>query len=238
MKVRQAATTSGTDLEDPLLLSHELRRPLAAMDGYLSMMLDGAFCQLPAELVRPITLARAAAAQMNGLIECFVTAARIDATPNFGPFLLRRLLQDAIEAERSRIEAKNLQLTEDYPNMTAPLQGDYNRLRVAISNVISNAVKYTPPHGEITVRVRIGGDWVEFEVADGGPGIPEGELHLIFERGYRSTLTRQSGEGGMGLGLYIARRIIEEHGGKLSAFNRPQAGSVFSGAFHRAPATR
>jgi signal transduction histidine kinase len=98
--------------------------------------------------------------------------------------------------------------------------GDADRLAQVFSNLIDNATKYTPPNGEATVSAKLVGDWVEVRVMDSGPGIPPDELDRIFERFYQTDKSRRGGSGrGVGLGLAIAREIVQAHGGVISAYN-------------------
>jgi signal transduction histidine kinase len=114
--------------------------------------------------------------------------------------------------------------------------GDGDRLSQVFTNLVDNALKHTPPGGTVKLNARDEGGWVEVSVADSGPGIPLEELSRIFERFYQLDKARKGGPGrGVGLGLAIAREIIQAHRGTISAQSRIGEGSVF---MVRLPATR
>jgi signal transduction histidine kinase len=95
-----------------------------------------------------------------------------------------------------------------------------------LDNLLGNAIKYAPPGGDIVVRVEATGDQARLSVADQGPGIPADALPRLFERFYRGQ--HSAGEGGLGLGLYISRMLVEAHGGAIRAASRPGTGSIFT----------
>jgi two-component system sensor histidine kinase ResE len=101
------------------------------------------------------------------------------------------------------------------------LVGDHDRLAQVFTNLVENAIKYTPPGGQVLVSAQCAGDWFEVGVADTGPGIPEDQLPRIFERFYQTDKSRSRGSrSGVGLGLAIVREIVQLHGGEISAHNR------------------
>jgi signal transduction histidine kinase len=108
------------------------------------------------------------------------------------------------------------------------ITADNDRLSQVITNLVDNALKYTPAGGQIVVRARSQSGRVEVEVEDSGPGIPPAQLERIFERFYQLDKSRRGGGGrGVGLGLAIAREIIRAHGGEIAAHNSAAGGSVF-----------
>jgi signal transduction histidine kinase len=103
------------------------------------------------------------------------------------------------------------------------LVADSDRLNQVFSNLVDNALKFTPPGGLVTVSARPVDSWIEVEVADSGSGIPPEELERVFERFYQTDKARSGGSRrGVGLGLAIAREIVQAHGGKIRAYNRSQ----------------
>lgn len=108
----------------------------------------------------------------------------------------------------------------------APCNGDAFRLSQALRNLVANAIRFSPSGSRIQVAIeRAEGGWI-MAVRDRGPGIPPGELESIFERFAQSSATK-TGAGGTGLGLHIARGILQSHGGTLKALNRPDGGASF-----------
>jgi signal transduction histidine kinase len=110
--------------------------------------------------------------------------------------------------------------------LTVP--GDYDGLRRVLLNLADNGIKYTPAGGRVTVSLRSEGPLASLRVADSGIGLSPDERKNVFERFYRSAEARSRGEGGSGLGLCIARSIVEAHGGKIQLESAPGQGSTFT----------
>jgi signal transduction histidine kinase len=114
----------------------------------------------------------------------------------------------------------------DVADRVPPIRGDRERLRQIVTNLIDNAIKYSPEGDEIAVSVRPTNGSVCITVTDHGPGIPQDQQHLIFEKFGRADVPGASLPG-TGLGLFIARSIAEAHGGTLDVRSRPEAGAAF-----------
>ena len=139
-----------------------------------------------------------------------------------------RSLTDRVlrEVEVARPD-RHLGARNDVPSELAPVLADRERIHQVLFNLIDNAFRFTPPGGEVTVRaVRENGS-CEVSVEDTGPGIPPEHLPLVFERFYRVDPSRSREDGGTGIGLAIARSVVEAHGGRLWAESRVGAGSRF-----------
>jgi two-component system sensor histidine kinase BaeS len=128
---------------------------------------------------------------------------------------------------------KNLQLSID--GVASVISVDKDAMSKVITNLVSNAVKYTPQGGQILITVQDSVNDVVFKVEDNGPGIPESELPFIFERLYRADKSRNRGTGGAGIGLAIVKSIVVAHGGSVKAENRPELGSRFIVTLPKAP---
>ncbi|MFZ5912160.1 MAG: sensor histidine kinase [Chloroflexota bacterium] len=197
-------------------VTHELRTPLTVVQGNLEGMLDGVYpadeTQLKAILEETQILSR--------LIDDLRTLALSES----GALQLKReptdlavLIGETVAAFRSRAEAAGVRLEVEAKDDLPLLDVDPERIHQVLSNLIANALRYTPGGGWIEVRYRAG---VVIEVEDSGAGIPAEELPRVFERFYKS---RDS--GGMGLGLAIARRLVEAHGGTIRAESEPGRGT-------------
>jgi signal transduction histidine kinase len=127
-----------------------------------------------------------------------------------------------------QIANKRLKLRLDLPESAALALVDAHRIGQVVRNLLSNAINFTPEGGEIAVSVKCTKDEVVVSVADTGPGIPQEELPYIFERFYRVDKSRSRATGGSGLGLTIARRLVEAHGGQLEVESELGKGSVFT----------
>lgn len=200
-------------------VSHELRNPLAAIRGALDVLQD------------PIAAPRGARRAMLDVVERQVEAmtrmtddllemARAQAgklTLNTHRLDLRSLTQATVEAQIAGTPVANRTIVTDLPDRSVWVQGDPIRLSQAISNLLSNAIKFTRVDGSIEVRIRSGEQRVSVEVLDDGPGFDSEKSDALFEPFSQQDSSLARATGGLGLGLPIAREIIELHGGRLLA---------------------
>jgi chemotaxis family two-component system sensor kinase Cph1 len=135
----------------------------------------------------------------------------------------RDLLENAVTHARPLADAKHISLVLDL-NDAPKINADPRRISQVFSNLLGNAIKFTPEHGTVTVRARLSGEALSVTITDTGPGIPPEDLAQIFDRYRRS---RASAGGGTGLGLYIARGIVTAHGGRMWAESSPH-GATFA----------
>jgi signal transduction histidine kinase len=202
-------------------VSHELRSPLARLQLALSLAerQDPGLGRDLARIGREADRLEQLLARTLQLTRLEYPASSFENVHLDVHELLNQILMDvAIEAD-ARSCRVILEGTE-----ALVLSGDRERLRSAFENVIRNAVRYTQPHSQVTVRALRGASSVEVTVADHGPGVPEKDLALIFEPFYRVNAARDRSEGGEGLGLAIAARAVALHGGSISARNLENGG--------------
>jgi len=133
-----------------------------------------------------------------------------------------------VETARIKAEAKRLKLKVEYLPGLSPVSGDSDSLGEVLQNLLDNAVQYTPPGGEITVRADVTGDQVRIAVSDTGIGIPSAEQERIFERFFRVDAARSREVGGTGLGLAIAKHLVEANGGRIQVESELGQGSTFN----------
>jgi signal transduction histidine kinase len=199
-------------------VSHELRTPLTAILGWASMLQTRDF---PAERLREIydRIYRNAEAQAR-IVNDLLDVSRIVS----GRLRLEWRDADICEVARLSLEtirptaiAKGLFLASEIPDIPCPVWGDPARLQQVIWNLLSNAAKFTPPGGTITVSVRRSGPLVMLEVIDTGIGIHPSFLHRVFERFWQVDSTSTRVHTGLGLGLALVRHIVEVHGGDVEA---------------------
>lgn len=206
-------------------IAHELRTPLTVLRGELEAMQDGLMSTDTHNLGRLIEEVDLLSHLVQDLR--LLTLAESGGLPLVkGSLDLGQLASEALSAFRSKAEAKQVQLLEQ----TTPIQlsADRERLRQVIYNLLENALRHTPEGGRVQLLTFQEGGWAVLEVADSGPGIPEGDLPHIFERFYRSDPARSRETGGSGLGLAIVKALLEAHGGTIGVRNGAEGGAVFS----------
>ena len=208
-------------------VSHELRTPLTAIRGYLEALSDS---PAPDDARQFLEIISRHALRMERLVRDLLRLARLDAgqetieRADCHPAALVQAvahdMQDQIAQRRQRVES-----TIDEALTTS---GDPAKLHDVLRNLLENASNYSPEGGVIEVGASRRNGWIEIVVADRGPGIPEGDLSRIFERFYRVDRSRSRDPGGTGLGLSIVRHLVELHGGRVTAANRPGGGALFT----------
>ena len=210
------------------IVSHDLRNPVNAVKMLTGVMLDRQSKEaVPAEMVDYASVIRQAAEQMDGLIRDLLDVTRVEAGRL--AVALRRenteeLLSDALRTLAPVTEEKSIKLRLTAPDDLPDVIADRERIGQAISNLVGNAVKFSPAGGEITVRVAVLETELVFSVTDEGQGMTPEQLTHAFDRFWQSSRTDRQGAG---LGLAITKGIVEAHGGRVWAESSPGAGSTF-----------
>ncbi|MGH2607339.1 MAG: sensor histidine kinase, partial [Anaerolineales bacterium] len=211
-------------------VSHELKTPLTSIQGFAQAILEGAVHDAEG-LRRAARVIHEESDRLRRLVEDLLDLARLDARQvSFvrAPLDLRGLLSSVLERISLRAAEKGVRLENELPSYPS-MVGDGDRLAQVFTNLLDNAVKFTPAGGSVRLRGETSGGWATVHVEDMGPGIPADELSRIFERFYQMDKARRGGEGrGVGLGLAISREIVQAHGGRLTAQSRPGEGSRFT----------
>ena len=208
-------------------IAHELRTPLSVIQAQAEALIDGVFPPTP-ENIRPIheqvLLLRRLVDDLREL--ALAEAGELKMTQE--PLDLARIVRHAVEGMRSTAEQKNIRLVTEIEGAPLEVQGDAQRLEQVLLNLLSNAVRHTPPGGTITVRAWRKENRVYVQVRDTGPGIPPHQIPHVFERFWRGDQSRSRETGGTGLGLAIARKWVEAHGGRIWAESPPGEGAIFT----------
>ncbi|MBK5255675.1 MAG: response regulator [Vicinamibacteria bacterium] len=212
------------------LLSHELRTPLGAILVWLGLLRQGGFD--PAERERALEIIERSARALERIIEDLLHASRIAA----GGLMLHPQLVDlagivqiAVDAAAGDAALKALSLVCDRGTLPVWVKGDPGRLQQVLSNLLSNAIKFTPTGGAVKVTLDVAQQQARLQICDTGEGMSAAFLPLAFERFRQQDTTSTRAHHGLGLGLYVVRHVVGNHGGFVSAESPgPGRGSVFT----------
>jgi two-component system sensor histidine kinase KdpD len=208
-------------------VSHDLRTPLSSIIASAGSLRQRDVQWTEADRVEFATVIENEAERLNRLVGNLLDLSRIEAgslKPEKGWYDLRALIREV--AGRLRPLSASHKLTIDLPADLPPLNFDYVEIDQVVSNLIENAIKYTPPDTEIRVSARVAAGVAQVEVADRGPGIPREAIPHLFDAFYRAP-GRDARVRGSGVGLAVAKGLVEAHGGKIEAENRPDGGARF-----------
>jgi signal transduction histidine kinase len=211
-------------------IAHDLRTPLFALRGFL-MRLERGLAGSPEKAARYLTICSQKAEHLERLVSDLFSYVKSDvmeqkidkAYLDFG-----QLIHRITDAYRPLAHSKEAVITENGPDAACIIEADIHQLERAVGNLLDNALRYTPPEGEIEISWNRESDRMIFTVADTGPGIPNKDLPHIFDPFYRVEASRNLDTGGTGLGLTIAKRIVQAHGGDITARNRASGGAEFT----------
>jgi signal transduction histidine kinase len=202
-------------------ISHDLKTPITAIKGYVEGIMDGV-ADTPEKMDKYIKTIYNKANDMERLINELTYYSGIDNNRipyNFHRINVEDYFGDCVEEVGLDLEQKNIVL--NYSNLVQPhtvVIADPEQMKKVINNIISNSVKYMDkPHGIIDIRIMDEGESIRIEIEDNGKGIAQKDLPKIFERFYRTDTSRNSAQGGSGIGLSIVKKIIEDHGGYIWA---------------------
>lgn len=212
------------------LASHELRSPLGVINGYLSMLEQGVLGDLKDSGVHAVEVLKAKVLEMNLLVAQMLDAARLEEgrlTLRRAQLDLRDLAREALKVVRPMANPDH-ELKFDAPDDAVPVFGDADRLLTIITNLMENAIKYSPQGGLIRCAVSEGGGSATVTVIDAGVGIAPEDLPRLFGRFERIANPRTSHVGGTGLGLYLSRELARQHGGDIEVHSRLGVGSTFT----------
>ncbi len=208
-------------------VAHELRTPLSNIQGYLEALRDGVVKPDEETIGSLYEEALVLSRLVDDLQELSLAEAGelklVQQAENIGEVIRR-----AVAAVGVKKKASELSLAVELPEELPLANIDSRRIGEVLRNLLENAVAHTGRGGSITVMARQQGNWLEVSVADTGEGIPAEELPNIFERFYRVDKSRTRATGGSGLGLTIAKRLVEAHGGRIEVESQPGKGSCFT----------
>lgn len=210
------------------VVSHELKTPLTSIRMGVHLMLEERIGSLTAEQGQILSAMRDDSDRLQRIVEGLLDIGRIEsgrALMELKPEHVEPLVSEAVEAVDAAYRDKGVKLSVDLPADVPDVLADRTRIGLVFSNLLSNALKYTPAGGEVKITAVASDDEVRFSIADGGPGIAKPYQARVFERFFR---VPGQGGNGAGLGLAIAKEIVDAHGGQIGLESTEGEGSTFS----------
>ncbi|MCR4655095.1 MAG: HAMP domain-containing histidine kinase [Lachnospiraceae bacterium] len=211
-------------------ISHDLKTPITSIKGYVEGIMDGV-ADTPDKMDRYIKTIYNKTNEMDSLINELTLYSRIDTNRipyNFHRINIGDFFNDCVEEIGLDLESKNITLTyNNEVDADTRIIADPEQLRRVISNIIGNSVKYMgKPSGNISISISDHNDSVQIDIEDNGRGIAAKDLPYIFDRFYRTDTSRNSAQGGSGIGLSVVKKIIEDHGGYIWATGQEGVGTT------------
>ena len=211
-------------------ISHDLKTPITAVKGYVEGIMDGV-ADTPEKMDRYVKTIYNKTNEMDHLINELTFYSKIDT--NRIPYTFSKLnvedyFSDCAEEVGLELETRGIELVyANYVESGVQVIADGEQIRRVIHNLISNAIKYMDkPKGIIQLRIKDVGHFIQVEIEDNGKGIAAKDIVYIFDRFYRTDVSRNSSKGGSGIGLSIVKKILEDHGGKVWATSRLGIGTI------------
>jgi len=219
------------------IASHELRTPMTSIKGSLDLLLGGFAGDVNEETRELLVIAHSGCERLIRLINDILDLSKIEA----GKMQLRlqRMnlvdsVQRSVRTIKSYADSLNVKLVVEAAEPLPEILGDKDRLDQVVTNLLGNAIKFSPPEGTVTVTVRAVGEGIECRVVDTGPGIPTDQVDRIFDK-FHQVVGPSKKKGGTGLGLTIARALVVEHNGRIWAESQVGRGSQFNFVIPAAP---
>jgi PAS domain S-box-containing protein len=212
-------------------VSHELRTPLTSIKGYVDLVLDGDAGEISPDVQEFLQVVKTNSDRLSNLMDDLLDISRIEAgriTLDFVPLQLHEIIDEVLQNMRQQMEERRLALSVDVPAHLPAVRGDRDRVVQIVANLISNAIKYTPPEGQVRVEAQVLNTHLQIDVSDTGIGIAPADQAKLFARFFRADHPMVREAGGTGLGLLISKSLVELHEGKLWVESELGRGSTFS----------
>lgn len=212
------------------MASHQLRTPLTSIKGYISMLLEGDAGKITKEQEHFLNEAFVSSERMVRLIGDFLNVSRLQ-TGKFvidkHPIDLALLVQREIDGLNQNAAARGVTFVYKKPKNIPILELDENKIQQVVMNLSDNAIYYSKEKSKVTVTLKLVGDFVEFNVIDSGIGVPEDEQVNLFNKFFRATNARRARPDGTGVGLFLAKKVIDDHDGEILFESKEGKGSKF-----------
>ncbi len=225
----EAANRAKTDFIS--FVSHELKQPMTAIKGYTDLLVKGLAGDLTETQRSFLEVIRSNVNRMDTMVQELLDISRIESGRlrlEIGQVTLREAVEEAVRVIRQEIEAKRQTLEVEIAEAVPPVRADRNRVVQILTNLLSNAYKYTPEEGHIRVTVQSNGGFVVCSVSDTGIGIAPEEQERLFTKFFRSQHPVVRNVPGTGLGLVITKSLVELQGGRIWVQSEPGKGSTFT----------
>jgi signal transduction histidine kinase len=221
-------------LEFVLIAAHQLKTPLSSLKWIFKMLLEGDLGRLTAEQKNLLAKGYEINEGMIILVNDLLNAARLEKGKNIYKFKrhnLSALIKSVVSSFSHAAEEKNITLKVDLPEDDLWMICDNSMVKMAVSNLIDNAIKYSFEGGKVAIGAAKKGKFIELFVSDSGVGIPSSQQRRVFKKFFRGGNITRFQVAGSGLGLHIAEKIMKAHGGRISFKSRENEGTVFLAIF-------
>lgn len=211
-------------------VSHELRTPLTSISGFVSLLLAGRAGSLTMQQEKYLTVVKQQTQNLTKLIENLLDLSRLRAK---GVDTVREPvdISDVVEAATRHLRVaaleKDISMEVTVPSDLPPAASETGRMTQVVTNILENALKFSPPGQAVKVSAHLNGELVQVQIQDNGPGIPTSDQPQIFDRFFQAHPAGSSDQGGFGLGLAICKELIEQNGGNIWVESEPGSGSTF-----------
>jgi signal transduction histidine kinase len=212
------------------MASHQLRTPLTSIKGYISMMIEGDIGKITPEQKHVLNEAFMSSERMVRLISDFLNVSRLQT----GKFVIEKhpvdlalLVQREIDSLTPNAIARGMKFVYKIPKNIPKMQLDENKIQQVIMNFSDNALYYSKDNGQIAISLKKIGEYVEFIVKDNGIGVPKAEQSHLFNKFFRATNARRARPDGTGVGLFLAKKVIDVHDGEIIFESEEGKGSSF-----------
>mgnify|MGYP001338909105 CR=1 FL=1 len=216
------------------IATHDLRNPLVSIRGLAEVLKDGGAGELNKEQKEILDTMHTASESVLFLVENLLDFSDVEEglmKVKFDEFDLLSKAQAAIKVHQMTADKKGIKLNLVTSGEIRPIQGDKNRIPQVIDNLITNAIKFSEHDSTVTIEISQNDKHTTFSVKDQGQGIPQGEEQFLFTSFGKTSVRPTGGEKSTGLGLVICKKIVDSHGGEITAGNNPKGGAVFTVTF-------
>jgi len=228
--LREVQDISKTKSDFISAVSHELRTPLTSIKGYASILMDGKLGDIPDQVKQRLGKINTHSDNLVGLINNLLDISRIESgrvEMNFGKCELKHIIENVRDLLTPQMKDKEIMFQTDLDPKSPTMQLDSSQIERVFINLVGNAIKFTPIKGVICIKTQVNGDIVNVQVTDNGIGIPEEDIRRLFEQFFRVDNEINQNVKGTGLGLALAKKIVEAHGGSMWVTSVVKQGTTF-----------